>query len=308
MKHSAAVQQELECLLQERDELMYRNKVIQQQQQQHLKIQEEAAIKKEYILSTPSPCDNIDSNDQIDLSFSSSDDDFEDAEEPDDEKIRASAVKRQEVQQSRCKTPPPPSSFFTPLKSQATQDDALARVRQKIVTVTARKWRDENISLKKQLEELVFDNEQLQLEGGDLMVALESAQTVDDELNQTRLMAGALRILKLRNNIPAKTILKAAFLQMDRNRRCENAKNTSGSTAVIQLEPRSQQIISNIFTTPKTRGVRGEETGSSAVPCTHCDRRRNQMRELLFNLNETAFDLGLRLQSLKSTSLVDKKR
>jgi hypothetical protein len=176
------------------------------------------------------------------LFSSSSDDDFEDAEEP-EEKKSASTVKFKEQSLS---APPRPTSFFTPVKSQSKEQDAFARVRQKIVAVTARKWRDENIRLKQQVEELVADNEQLESEGNDLMLALESAQTVEHELE----------ILKL---------------------------------TVAEERKESGRVFS--------------------VPCTDCDRRRNQMRELLVNLNETAEDLGLRLQSLKSsagTSLMDK--
>ena len=207
---------------------------------------------------------------------SDSDNDFEDALEPEKEP------------QSFISMTPATHAFFTPTREsmQATnnEQEAKSRVRQKIIAITARKWRDENDSLKNMLDTMTTDYEQIELENSDLHQALEAAELLNHDLHHARLVSGLLSMVNVLNESSIKTNMMAeAFHKLDRHRWCTQATGNRALLLNDTVESRS------LVTTDA---------------CIDCDRREHQLQNLLLNLNDTAVDLVRDLQSLRSNSKI----
>ena len=207
---------------------------------------------------------------------SDSDNDFEDALEPEKEP------------QSFISMTPATHAFFTPTREsmQATnnEQEAKSRVRQKIIAITARKWRDENDSLKNMLDTMTTDYEQIELENSDLHQALEAAELLNHDLHHARLVSGLLSMVNVLNESSIKTNMMAeAFHKLDRHRWCAQA--TGNRALVLNDTVESRSLV-------------------TTDACIDCDRREHQLQNLLLNLNDTAVDLVRDLQSLRSNSKI----
>ena len=131
---------------------------------------------KSEVIDTPGPMSSFSSPEKVSMlpqlspspspSPSSSDeDDYEDALAPDEE--YNNQYKAMESEQK--------SSIII------YEQDERMRLRNKIVAITARKWRDENVQLRSEIKSLRFDFEQLEQEQNDLMKKLEEDQLLEHD-------------------------------------------------------------------------------------------------------------------------------
>jgi len=147
------------------------------------------------------------------------------------------------------------------------------------------------------------------------MNALESAQKLENGLNDAKHNTSiSLITLITQSRKLNKNKLQAAFRQLDRYRCYEKVKDLE-HLGHVERTNSSRYLENNVFTTPMSSGhasrasQEGMEESVVAIVCQDCDRRKDQLRELMLNLNDTAFDLEHRLRSLKSSavkSLIDK--
>jgi hypothetical protein len=289
LEHSLHERNRYEAALADSQQRLLNMETVFQQRQQEEEVQGE----EEEIINTYSPSATVESL-QVggekygeSSDYDDDDDGFEDALEP----ITVSIPPQITAQVQT-------TSFFTPQKQVLTEQEALFRVRQKIVGITARKWRDENVVLKQQLEALSIDNAQLEDEGNDLMAALESAQKLENELAAAKRMAGIISMSRwLIQKSKDRSRMETAFRQMDRYRWCAKVKDKE-SEYIDETQIQGGHGRSNVLFTTPTNHPRSLE-----VTCTECVSRRTQVRDLMLNLNDHAYDLEWKLRSLKSSAV-----